>query len=376
MKACTLAIAFALALARASIAQPQPQQPDGTIDAATRTEVIETALRKLHESYVFPEKAKDMEKAIRERMARREYDDITSATTFARTLTTHLQDVTRDKHLRVNYSYKPLPTPPAERRRETPEERERRRQMGGFRNYGFHKLERLAGNVGYLDLDGFLDTEFGGETAAAAMTWLANSSALIVDLRHNGGGSPAMVVLISSYLFDADPVHLNSLYWRQGDRTHQWWTLPYVPGGRRLADKDIYVLTSRRTFSAAEEFTYNLQNRKRATIVGETTGGGAHPGGFQRLHDHFGMFVPSGRAINPISGTNWEGTGVKPDIEVPQELAFAAAHLKAIERLLEKTTEEPLKEDLQRARDAAQKELDKLKSEAAPKQPTSASAPR
>ena len=153
-------------------------------------------------------------------------------------------------------------------------------------NFGFEKVERLKGNVGYIDLRGFTPAEFSAETIVAAMNFVANTDALIFDLRQNGGGDPATVALLSSYLFGPEPVHLNSLYWREGDTTHQWWTLPFVPG-KRYAGKDVYVLTSKRTFSAAEEFTYNLKNLKRATIIGETTGGGAHPGGPRRINEHF-----------------------------------------------------------------------------------------
>src|SRR5262249_11866225 len=261
-------------------------------------------LQKLNESYVFPEVAKKMEAAVRARVDAKEYDGITSAKALAKALTDHLQEVSRDKHLRVSYSYDPLPLKkkPAG---PSPQEGERMQASAARRNFGFEKVERLAGNVGYLDLRGFQNPEAAGETAVAAMNFLAHTDALLIDLRQNGGGSPAMVALLSSYLF-AQPTHLNDLYFRPNDATHQWWTLPYVPG-TRYAGKDVYVLTSRRTFSAAEEFTYNLQNLKRATIVGETTGGGAHPGGMVPITEHFAMFVPTGRAINPISKTNWEG---------------------------------------------------------------------
>ncbi len=333
-------------------------QPDLTLTAAQRTETIEGALTKLHESYIFPEVAKRMETAVRARLDAKEYDAITSAKDLARTLTEHLQAVSKDKHLRVSYSYDPLP-PPKKRAEPTPEEREKMRAMMARRNFGFEKVERLAGNVGYLDLRAFAGPELAGETAVAAMNFLANSDALIVDLRQNGGGAPAMVALLSSYLF-GQSTHLNDLYFRPSDSTHQWWTLAYVPG-KRLTGKDVYVLTSRRTFSAAEEFTYNLQNLKRATIVGETTGGGAHPGGTVRITEHFLMFVPTGRAINPVSKTNWEGTGVKPDVEVPQELALKTAHRMALEKLAEKTADKEWAEDLKRAAAAVSKELEEGK---------------
>ncbi|MCI0489245.1 MAG: S41 family peptidase [Blastocatellia bacterium] len=327
-----------------------PLQPDLTIDATVRAEVIEGIIKHLNEGYVFPDVAAKMEKAIRDRVEKKEYDNITSGAKFANLLTEHLQAVSRDKHLRVRYSHEP-PRP----------------QSGGddsfFRlnNFGFEKVERLSGNVGYMDLRVFAPTEVASDTAIAAMNFLANTDALIVDLRRNGGGHPAMVALISSYLFDPQPVHLNSLYWRPTDKTHQWWTLPHVPGKRFGRQKDVYVLTSKRTFSAAEEFTYNLQNLKRATIIGETTGGGAHPGGVRRINDHFAVWVPSGRAINPISGTNWEGTGVKPDVDVPADLALKTAHLAALNKLLEKSKDERLKNQLKSIIETVQKELDGVK---------------
>jgi hypothetical protein len=327
------------------------ESPDMTITAAMRTQVIEGVLKELKRSYVFPDVAKTLGDAISGRVQAKEYDNITSAKALADTLTGHLQAVSHDKHLRVRYSDKPLSA--EGRRRPSPAELEKRRRFIATRNFGFEHVERLDGNVGYLDLRGFASADDAGETAAAAMSFLANTDALIIDLRQNGGGDPAMVALLCSYLFDAEPVHLNDLYFRPANETHQWWTLPYLPGKRYLG-KAVYVLTSKKTFSAAEEFTYNLKNLKRATIVGETTGGGAHPGGSLRLNDHFAVFVPSGRAINPISKTNWEGTGVKPDIEVAADQALKTAHVEALKKVTERWKGEPemvasLKKALQKA---------------------------
>jgi C-terminal processing protease CtpA/Prc len=184
-------------------------------------------------------------------------------------------------------------------------------------NCGFQKVERLSGNIGYVKFDEFADADLCGPTVIAAMNFLGNVDAIIFDLRENGGGEPAMIALISSYLFD-QPTHLNDLWERRDNSTHQYWTLPYVPG-KRLEGKPVYVLTSKATFSGAEEFSYNLKNLKRATIVGETTGGGAHPVSGQRIDDHFQIGVPYARAINPISKSNWEGTGVEPDVKVPPQ---------------------------------------------------------
>jgi len=321
---------LALLLCAVLLGQGPAPGPDVSIDAATRAAVIDGALKALNESYVFPETAKKMEESIRARQQRKEYDSITSARQFATTLTSNLEDVSHDLHLRVVYSSEIVP--PMELNAEpSPAILERMRAFGMRTNFGFEKLERLQGNIGHLDLRAFPPAGEMGDTAAAAMNFLANTQALIIDVRQNGGGDPGGVALISSYLFGPEPVHLNDLYWRPSNETHQWWTLPYVPG-KRLAGKDVYILTSHRTFSAAEEFTYNLKSLKRATIVGETTGGGAHPGGPRRINDHFFVNVPSGRAINPITKTNWEGKGVEPDVKVAADKALQKAHLMALEK--------------------------------------------
>jgi C-terminal processing protease CtpA/Prc len=200
-------------------------------------------------------------------------------------------------------------------------------------NHGFAKVERLPGNIGYLEFLNFMDEELGADTVAAAMNFINGTDALIIDMRKNGGGNPAMVALVCSYLFGPEPVHLNDLYWREGNRTDEFWTKKEV-AGKRYLNKDVYVLTSKRTFSGAEEFSYNLKNLKRATIIGETTGGGAHPGGGFRISEHFGMFVPTGRAISPITKTNWEGTGVTPDISVPADQALHVARITALKKSL------------------------------------------
>lgn len=342
------------------VAQPDNQPPDSAVDATTKNQVIENLLKELNDSYVFPEVAKKMENDIRSRVKNKEYEQITSSREFAAKLTEDLQSVSRDKHLRVRYSHQPFPV---RRERSEPTEAEKAEYESFMKrvNFGFEKIERMPGNIGYIDLRGFMDDRAGAETVAAAMKFLANTDALIFDLRQNGGGSPAMVALISSYLFGEKPVHLNSLYWRKGDKTDEFWTKP-EKASLKFPDKSIYVLTSNRTFSGAEEFSYNLKNLKRATIVGETTGGGAHPGGTFRLTDHFGVFIPTGRAINPISRTNWEGTGVEPDVKVPKEEALKTAYLMALKKSLEKASDEEMKNALKQLIEQNRKELDEMKS--------------
>ena len=355
----TIVVGLILGL-QTPVAQVRLDEADFTIDATTRSAVIEGALKKLNDNYVFPETAKKMEDAVRERLARKEYDSITSAKALASTLENNLREVSHDKHLRIVYSAQPLP-PENTNREPTPEQISRQIEFLRTVNFGFEKVERLPGNIGYIDLRGFQPAEFGAETVVAAMNFVSNTDALIFDLRRNGGGDPAMVALISSYLFGPEPVHLNDLYFRPDNSTRQWWTLPYVPGKRYGNNKPVFVLTSNRTFSAAEEFTYNLQNLKRATIIGETTGGGAHPGGPRRINEHFAIWVPSGRAINPISKTNWEGTGVKPDVEAPAEQALKVAQLAAMNKVLEKVAEPERQNAIKDAIKNVQKELDEIK---------------
>jgi retinol-binding protein 3 len=260
----------------------------------------------------------------------------------------------------VRYSAQPIPV---RGQRGEPNAAEREEFENNMKriNFAFERVERLPGNIGYIKLNNFLAPELGAETVAAAFGFVANTDALIFDLRDNGGGDPEMVALISSYLFGDKAVHLNSLYWREGGRTEDFFTKPTVIG-KKYGDRDVYVLTSQRTFSAGEEFTNNLKVLKRATIVGETTGGGANPGGVFRLSEHFGIFVPTGRAVNPITKTNWEGTGVEPDVKVAKELALKTAYLAALNKSLEKTKNENLKNDLKSVIEKTQKELEEMKS--------------
>lgn len=358
MLAAMLAVAF-VTLPHPASAQQGPGGPDMTIDAATRTAVIDNLIKQLNDSYVFPETAKKMESDLRARLNNKEYDSVTSGRAFAEKLTADLQSVSKDKHLRVRFSAQPIPLR-QDRREPTAEEKERNSWFNKRINFGFERVERMNGNIGYIDLRGFNDHETGAETVAAAMTFLANTEAIIFDLRQNGGGSPFMVALISSYLFGDKPVHLNSLYWRKEDRTEEFWTKP-ESAKLRFPNKDVYVLTSNRTFSAGEEFTYNLKNLKRATIIGETTGGGAHPGGFERLGEHFGAFIPTGRAISPITKTNWEGTGVEPDIKVPKDQALKTAYLMALNKSVEGIKDDGIKSGVKELIQQTQKELDELK---------------
>jgi retinol-binding protein 3 len=312
------AVLFVVAPTTASSQNAPSQQ--SSVDERLRDRVIDGILDALDREYVFPEKAAEMRRSIAARRAAGAYASVVSGAELAAMLTTDLQNVSKDKHLRVRYTRGAVgpDAPPDRRVIDALNRLESSAVISG--------AEILPGNIGYVEVRTFaFSPDQAADAVAKAMTTVADADALIIDIRRNGGGSPRAVQLVSSYLFGEDPVHLNSLYFRPADRTDDFHTLRSVAGKRYGPNKPVYVLTSRSTFSAAEEFAYNLQSRKRAVIVGDTTGGGAHPGGMQRVSDDFAVFVPRGRAINPITKTNWEGVGVRPEIAVSADSALSAA---------------------------------------------------
>lgn len=248
-----------------------------------------------------------------------------------RDLATALTGVLRphDRHFLVSWS-SPDQAPVDDHH--DPAARAQWNEISRLGNFGFRSLATLPGNIGYLDLRYFDSVDIARPTAEAAMAFLANSDAVIVDLRENGGGEPAMVQLLCSYFFGPEPVHLNSLYWRPGNHTEEFWTLEYLPG-RRLPDVPLYVLTSRRTGSAAEEFAYNVQSRKRGLVLGQVTAGAANPGDVFDAGNGFSIFISTGKAINPVTSTNWEGVGVVPDVAISSDAALDEAQLHALDRL-------------------------------------------
>lgn len=289
---------------------------------------IELLCSQLASYYVFPDTANEIAKVLRARLDEGAYSDVDDQE-FAARVTTDLQSVNGDKHLRLLYSHDEVPET-GQVSAWDPVAYKKEAELDAF---GITRVERLKGNVGLLDLRLLHDAEIATPAFVAAMNLIAHTDALIIDLRNNGGGDPNTVALICSYLFD-ERVHLNDIYSRPEDTTEQFWTLPHVQGPKFGGRKPIYVLTSARTFSGAEELSYNLQQNERATLIGETTRGGAHPGDRYRVGPHLKSAIPNGRAINPISGTNWEGVGVVPHIAVPADEAFDVAYKKALEHVL------------------------------------------
>jgi len=338
-----------------ALAQERAAPPDVTLPAATRRAVMESLIVQIDRGYVFPDVGTEVVKALRRHAARGDYDPITSARAFADTLTAHLYAVAHDLHLRVHYDPdmgsgcggpSPVAAGPAQSRMR-------------LRNFGFERLQRLAGNVGYLDLRVFEDPASGaGDVAAAAMGYLANCDALIVDVRRNGGGSGAMVALLITYLLEGPGrMHLFDFYFRNGSEVTvmQDWTLPYVPGPR-FAGKDVYVLTSRFTGSAAESYAYAVRVGELATVVGEkTAGAGNLAGATHLLPGGFAAFVAPARVVNPITKTGWEGVGVEPNVEVPADLALREAHVRAVKALLDRATADEDKTRLRSALEQAER---------------------
>jgi len=339
---------------------------DGTLAAEQLSgrEIVTRALALLRANYVFPEVAEQAAAAVEARLEAGEYDELDEIA-LVELLTEQLREITDDKHLGMRLGGRgpggpgpggpgpngpggPGPGGPGGRGRprlmqrvldpDDPANHEARRlamrQLGRLGNFGIHRVERLAGNVGYLDVRGVPDPAIAGPAITAAMELVAGTHALIIDLRRNHGGAPDGVVFWCSYLFPERPAtHLNDIFHADTGETRQFWALPYVPGTRYL-DRPVYVLTSSHTFSGGEDFCYTLQALDRAQVIGETTGGGAHPTRGFPISAAVHIAIPFARSINPVTGTNWQGTGVVPDVAVPEAQAYDTAYATALRHVL------------------------------------------
>jgi hypothetical protein len=318
---------------------PHPKPQDATVsmtpavdkvaklDPAERQRVIDAAIANLRQHYAYPDVAQKMADALLAHQKSGDDDAVTDGGAFANLLTKQMRDVSPDRHLVLVYSRDPLPQNPAG---PTAEDLARYRKALEQQDCTFEKVAILPRNIGYLKLNSFPDPSACRPTATAARASQNHADAIIFDLRDNRGGEPAMVALMAAYLFD----HPEYWYNPRENTTEQSWTRSPVPGNR-LADKLVYVLTSARTLSGAEQFCYDLKMLKRATLIGETTGGAAHSGVFHRIDDHFGMGIPETKPINPFSKTDWAETGVDPDIKVKPADALETA-LKLAETKLPK----------------------------------------
>jgi retinol-binding protein 3 len=320
------------------------------IDAQMRTRLVDNIIRELRAKYIRPEKVKEIETHLRTKLQSGAYDKIENAGQLALALTQDLRTAGRDLHLLVAYdpalerALLAAPQTPSYDLQELPPSAESLAELRQA-NYNFRKVEIMRGNVGYLELRSFVDLNYSKETAVAAMNFLANTDAVIIDLRKNPGGFINLETFLASYFYGADPVELLSRYHREGDVTMKDWTWREVPG-KRMPHVDLYILTSGETGSAGEGFPFILQQRKRAKIIGEKTSGAGYGNKETPVGDGFVFFVSVFRQFDPRTGRGWQDVGVEPDMVVPAERALSVAHSEAVKNLAAKATDERRKQQL------------------------------
>ena len=318
---------------------------DTALNASGRAAIVQTLVAKMNANYIEPAVAERVGSAIARKNAEGGYATAASAQAFSAALAKDLRALSGDLHFgaRLDERFRErgnaadVPT-----RAKMDEARDQVERWG----YGIEKLERLPGNVGYIELRGFGGTEFVGPAYSAAMSLMAGTDALILDLRRNGGGSPASVAYLMSHFFPfGDERHLIDMYDRPTGLTRQFWTVKTVA---QRYDKPVYVLTSARTFSGGEDCAYDFQTQKRGTLVGETTGGGANPVDWFSLGHGIAVTIPTARTTNFVTKTNWEHVGVKPDIAVPAAQALQTAHVAILRNLVSSEKDGNERTELQR----------------------------
>lgn len=289
----------------------------GPVAAATHAQVLEATADLIAARYVDPERGEALAAQLRADARQDRFAGAADDAAFAEAVKERLRTLSGDGHF-------DLMLRPQADAASVDEDVLMERWYGVGVNHGFEKVERLRDGIGYLELRVFAPTDKAGDLAAAAMTLLAQSPALIIDLRRNGGGMEEMVRLLAAYLLD-DVREMSAAYDRPSDTTTRGFTPAMVAGRRYGGSRPVYILVSKRTFSAAEQFAYDLQAMGRAVVVGEQTGGGAHPSGQHRVGDRFLLTLPEGRSINPITKGDWEGVGVIPDVRTAPDQALEAA---------------------------------------------------
>ncbi len=290
--------------------------PDMPVSADERAQMLEAVAANIERYYVDVEKSYSIAAALRGASF-----DAKTALELVPQVNKVLTAAGGDKHLRFGYSHEP-------QREEEPDDRAAMIAEAAENAFGIHGVQRLEGNVGLLTWMKFHDPSIAGDALAAAMTLLATADALIIDLRSSDGGSPMMVALLMTYLVaEGDPLLLSSVENRFKGITQQFWTLPHVPAPR-FTGKPVYILTSKRTWSAGEGFAEHARRLTKATSVGETTRGGARMSRWIIVHPHFAISVSVARHV----GIDWEGVGITPDVAVPEADALATAQRLALEK--------------------------------------------
>lgn len=302
------------------------------LDTKEKNAVVSAIKTHIEESYIDLDLSKKMIVELDKNLKSNKYEKITSPVEFSKTVTEDLQSISKDLHLKVRFE----PERIAQEKLVISEEKqlamEKRTalQMAEI-NYGFTEVKILDGNIGYLNLSQFADIKYAEETATATMNFLSNTNAIIIDLRSNGGGVPSMMQLLSSYFLAEKPVLLSDFYERKTNTKTQLYSFENVNGKRR-ANKPLYILTSKHTFSAAEAFTYTLKHLDKAIVIGEITKGGANRTKRINLNDDFTISLSYIQSIHPVTKTNWEGKGVEPNIKINEKDAFIYAYIDAIKK--------------------------------------------
>jgi len=320
------------------------------LNSSDKEEIVKKVASIMHEKYVFVDVGKKMAKHILQLYGQGEYVQFNEVKPFCRRLTSDLRKISNDKHIFVFYSPEEAVDVAARNNQLLVEEIEEinkyYEKIEQRENYGFKKVEILKGNIGYFEIEYISGDPKACEKVDNILGFLCNTNAIIIDLRNNGGGGGSGADdLLMSYFFGEEKVLLSGVYDRESDKIQQTWSLENV-SGKRLPNIDLYILTSSKTFSAAENISYSLQALNRAVIVGEKTKGGAHPIDVIQVKGDILTQVSIGNSINPITGTNWEGVGVKPDIDVSSEDALSKAHILAINKIINKTNDPEYKEEL------------------------------
>lgn len=323
------AVVAVASVARATAYSQQVFDPNAAVDEAGRAAILEAVISAVDSLHVSSEGAREVADLLRGNARDGVYDEYGQLGRFIRRLTADLRAETGDRHMGV------WPYDPSYEEREVSDAQEQEMlERARYANFGFKQVKRLPGNIGFLEITDFYPANVAGSTAIAALDYLRGADALIIDLRRNGGGSGDLVGLLLSHFFAEPTLHI-SMYSRFNDETRQGWTQAYAPGPP-MEDIPLYVLVSGRTASAGEHLAFSLQARRRATIVGSTTRGASNPAeyiGYPELS--ISVQVPAYVVTEPVTGLNWEGVGVQPDLVVDPDLALYAAAEAAATRLSE-----------------------------------------
>ncbi len=346
-----------------SRAQGQVTQPK--VDAQTQEQLKIIMPYLLEDIYVLPDKGKQIAAQLRAKFESNAYENITDLQQFAKAVTNDLREIGNDKHLYLRYDsatngsssiltpqdWDKMKLSMFSRQAGNPatvnasENNARLAEQMKQANYEFRQVKRLDGNIGYLNLGGFVPGNEAHAAASKAMVSLADSDALIIDLRNCPGGSADMVSYLASYFFDKKPRVLMTRYFRPTGETIQSKTVADLPG-KRMTNTDLYILVSSKTGSACESFPYTLQQYGRAKIVGERTAGAGYNNVLIPVGGGLVFSVSIGRPVHPISGKGWEGEGVQPDIAVSADKALEAAHKEVLQKLIGKTKDKKRKKAL------------------------------